>query len=138
VIPIGEVEQHLHPALQRKVLPALQRAFPNAQFIVTTHSPQVLSSVPASAVVVLDGFDALPVASPTRGRDTNAILREVFGTPERPQEQAEEVLRIARLIEGDQLDEARARLALLAELLSEHDGDVLRLRTTLDFAAVGL
>jgi len=138
VILIDEIEQHLHPALQRKVIPSLQRAFPKAQLIVTTHSPQVLSSVPASAIVVLDGFDASPVTSPTRGRDTNAILREVFGVPERPPEQAQEVLDIVRLIDGDRLDEARSRLASLAELLSEHDGEVLRLRTKIDFAAVGL
>lgn len=138
VILIDEIEQHLHPALQRKVIPSLQRAFPKAQLIVTTHSPQVLSSVPASAIVVLDGCDASPVTSPTQGRDTNAILREVFGVPERPPEQAREVLDIVRLIDGDQLDEARARLATLAELLSEHDHDVLRLRTKIDFAAVGL
>lgn len=138
VILIDEIEQHLHPALQRKVIPSLQRAFPKAQLIVTTHSPQVLSSVPASAIVVLDGFNATPVTSPTQGRDTNAILREVFGVPERPPEQAQEVLDIVRLIDGDQLDEARTRLAHLAELLSEHDRDVLRLRTKIDFAAVGL
>jgi len=51
VILIDEVEQHLHPALQREVLPSLRRAFPRAPLVVTTHSPQVLSSVPASAIV---------------------------------------------------------------------------------------
>lgn len=138
VILIDEIEQHLHPGLQRKVIPALQRAFPNAQFIVTTHSPQVLSSVPASAVVVLDGFSATPVTAPTQGRDTNAILREVFGVTDRPQEERAELLAIAALIDDDQLDEARTRLASLAEKLSERDDDVLRLRTKLDFAEAGL
>jgi predicted ATP-binding protein involved in virulence len=138
VILIDEIEQHLHPGLQRKVIPALQRAFPNAQFIVTTHSPQVLSSVPASAVVVLDGFSATPVTAPTQGRDTNAILREVFGVTDRPQEERAELLAIAALIDDDQLDEARTRLASLAEKLSERDDEVLRLRTKLDFAEAGL
>lgn len=138
VFLIDEVEQHLHPALQRAVIPALQRAFPAAQLIVTTHSPQVLSSVPAESVVVLDGFEARTLSEPTKGRDTNAILQEVFGVPARPQEQAEEARAIAALIEREQLAEARARLAKLAALLSEHDDAVLHLRTQLDFAEAGL
>lgn len=45
IILIDEIELHLHPQWQREVLPALQKTFPNIQFIVTTHSPQVLSNV---------------------------------------------------------------------------------------------
>lgn len=138
VILIDEVEQHLHPALQRKVIPSLQRAFPKAQLIVTTHSPQVLSSVPASSVVVLDHFEALPVSAPTQGRDTNAILREVFGVSERPEEEVARIRAIADLIEEHHLDEARAALLTLAEKLSESDDDVQRLRTRLDFVEAGL
>jgi predicted ATP-binding protein involved in virulence len=138
VILIDEVEQHLHPAWQREVIPALQRAFPRAQLIVTTHSPQVLSSVPASAVVVLDGERATTVEGTTRGRDTNAILREVFGVPERPADEQREVLAIAALIDQDRIDDARARLLQLAARLTEHDDAVLRLRTRLDFAEAGL
>jgi len=138
VILIDEVEQHLHPALQRKIVPALQRAFPKAQLIVTTHSPQVLSSVPASAVVLLDSFGASPVSSPTRGRDTNAILREVFGTPARPDDEHETIREIAALLDTDRLHEARRHLDELALRLSEHDEEVLTLRARLDFAEVGL
>lgn len=138
VILIDEVEQHLHPALQRKVIPSLQRAFPKAQLIVTTHSPQVLSSVPASSVVVLDHFEALSVRAPTQGRDTNAILREVFGVSERPEEEVTRIRAIAGLIDEARLDEARAALLTLADKLSESDDDVQRLRTRLDFAEAGL
>lgn len=138
VILIDEVEQHLHPAWQRRVIPALQRAFPRAQFIVTTHSPQVLSSVDASSVVVLDGSHAGLVAAATRGRDTNAILREVFGVSERPEEEHLEVLAIAELIDADRLEEARAKLLQLATRLTEHDDAVLTLRNRLSFAEVGL
>jgi predicted ATP-binding protein involved in virulence len=138
VILIDEVEQHLHPALQRKVIPSLQRAFPKAQLIVTTHSPQVLSSVPASSVVVLDNFEALPVSAPTQGRDTNAILREVFGVSERPEEEITRIRAIADLIDEARIDEARAALLTLADKLSESDDDVRRLRTRLDFAEAGL
>lgn len=45
IVLIDEVETHLHVTLQKQVLPMLTKFFPNIQFIVTTHSPFVLSSV---------------------------------------------------------------------------------------------
>lgn len=138
LVLIDEVEQHLHPAWQRRVIPALRRAFPKMQLVVTTHSPQVISSVPESAVLVLDGSAAHAITSATQGRDTNAILREVFGVADRPEAVREEIAAIASLIDGAQLSDARARLAALAHSLSERDEEVLRLRTKLDFAEVGL
>jgi predicted ATP-binding protein involved in virulence len=45
VVLIDEIELHLHPVWQRLVLPRLVKIFPNIQFIVTTHSPQVLGEL---------------------------------------------------------------------------------------------
>jgi len=52
VVLVDEIETHLHVELQKKVLPFLTTFFPNIQFIVTTHSPFVLSSL--SDTVILD------------------------------------------------------------------------------------
>lgn len=54
---IDEPENHLHPELQRLIMPALLDAFPQATFVVATHSPFVVSSTPNSAVYVLARFD---------------------------------------------------------------------------------
>lgn len=51
---IDEPENHLHPKLQRELLPGLLSAFPNVQFIVATHSPFVVTATPESTVYVLD------------------------------------------------------------------------------------
>ena len=134
VILIDEIEQHLHPAWQRAVIPSLRRAFPCAQFVVTTHSPQVVSSVPASAVWVLDGTGAYPMAGATEGRDTNALLREVFGVPERPQAQLDALRAVRVRIDAGELDAARAELDALALLLSEADDDVVALRMRMHVA----
>ena len=48
LVLIDEIELHMHPSWQRRILGALQATFPNIQFIVTTHSPQILSEVDAS------------------------------------------------------------------------------------------
>ena len=42
---LDEIENHLHPAWQRRVLPAFQRLFPKSQMIVATHSPFLIASV---------------------------------------------------------------------------------------------
>lgn len=53
VVLIDEIDLHLHPAWQRRVLLDLRSVFPNLQIICTTHSPMVAGSVSTDAVVVL-------------------------------------------------------------------------------------
>jgi len=50
---IDEVENHLHPKMQREILPNLLEAFPNVKFIVSTHSPLLINSVRESSIYVL-------------------------------------------------------------------------------------
>ena len=50
IVIIDEIETHLHVDLQKKILPFLTRMFPNLQFVVTTHSPFVLSSIENSVI----------------------------------------------------------------------------------------
>ncbi|WP_045484582.1 AAA family ATPase [Pseudomonas sp. StFLB209] len=52
-VVIDEVENHLHPSMQRTLLPSLVAAFPHAKFIVTTHSPLIVTSVENSHVYAL-------------------------------------------------------------------------------------
>lgn len=53
LVMIDEVDMHLHPKWQQTVLDSLLRAFPKIQFIVTTHSPQVLTTVKRENIRVL-------------------------------------------------------------------------------------
>lgn len=84
VLLLDEVEVHLHPAWQRKVLPIIQRLFPNAQIIVSTHSPFVTNSIDGAWIFkfkkqgsysVLDGE---PILSED-AKSYRTILEEVFG-----------------------------------------------------------
>lgn len=130
---IDEVELHLHPGWQRMVVERLQQTFPNCQFILTTHSPQVLSQVPAKSVILLDHFQRAALPAGTQGRDSNSILAEVMGVPERPQETAERIHEIARMIDREELPRARQALDELARQLGEHDSEVVRLRSLIEF-----
>jgi len=110
VVLIDEIELHLHPAWQRKVIPALKRMFPNCQFIITTHSPQVISEVKPDGIYILERTDEGIVArrpESSYGRDTNRILEDLMDTPERPQEIKENLLELFRLIARGELDSAR-------------------------------
>jgi predicted ATP-binding protein involved in virulence len=120
VVLIDEVELHLHPGLQRTILTRLRAAFPNTQFIVTTHSPQVLSSVHARNVRLLEDFKVVPLERETWRRDTNRILESVFGDPGRPPEIARKLNELRSAVDEDRVADARR---LIAELRRELEGD---------------
>lgn len=86
VVIIDEPENHLHPELQRTLLPNFLEAFPSAQFIISTHNPFIISSVSDSNVYVLDYNENNAVSSKkldiiNRAGSSNDILREVLGVP---------------------------------------------------------
>ena len=84
VVLIDEIDLHLHPVWQQRILQDLQQIFPNVQFIVTTHAPAVINSVPAENLILLKGEKAEDAPNATYGKDVNTILREIMGVAERP------------------------------------------------------
>ena len=88
VVLIDEVELHLHPQWQQRILVDLRRTFPNTQLIVSTHSPQVLTTVPPEQIVDLRREDGRIVAgrpsAPTFGAEAGDVLFTVMGVDERP------------------------------------------------------
>ncbi len=83
---IDEIELHLHPSWQQRILPTLQLIFPRIQFIVTTHSPQVVSSIPQECVRIIDDGEVEHLSSQTQGVESQNILAEIFGTDPAPQD----------------------------------------------------
>jgi predicted ATP-binding protein involved in virulence len=86
---VDEIDLHLHPTWQQRVLDDLMRTFPGTQFIVTTHSPQVLSTVSRENIRVLtqreDGQHVAlkPDFSPL-GHEAGDALARVMGTHKYP------------------------------------------------------
>jgi predicted ATP-binding protein involved in virulence len=52
-VTFDEPENHLHPAMQRELLPNLERAFPKARFVIATHSPFIVTSNPNAQIYSL-------------------------------------------------------------------------------------
>jgi predicted ATP-binding protein involved in virulence len=131
IVLIDEIDLHLHPKWQREVLPALLATFPNLQFIVTTHSPQVLSKIHKQHLFVLkDGQVKRPPS--TYGKDTNLILNEVFDISERPDDIKKMLADCMQLLETDKIVEGKKLLAELTTLLGEDDPEIIHTTTYLN------
>ena len=87
IVLIDEIELNLHPGWQSQIAPLLTGVFSQCQFIVTTHSPQVLSGVESSNVRALRqpefGSTQVDVPLATKGRTSNYLLEGVLGACER-------------------------------------------------------
>lgn len=82
IVLIDEIDLHLHPAWQRQVVPKLTQVFPNIQFIVSTHSPQVIGETVAGSIRALQRGDngiELSVPQQAYGLNSVALLRSIMG-----------------------------------------------------------
>jgi|SRR5690625_47336 len=127
IVMIDEIGLHLHPGWQQRILISLQEAFPSIQFVVTTHSPQILSSVPSASVRVIQRDEtsdtpAFQVVTPTveiEGRSSDHALLEAFGVdPLPPSEWSERYNELLNLPESNV-----ARFQTLRNELAEHFGE---------------
>jgi predicted ATP-binding protein involved in virulence len=129
VILIDEIDLHLDPTWQATVVKGLRDAFPRAQFILTTHSEQVLGSVPARSVrklVAGDGEVQVENVPFAEGATSERILIELMGAKERA----------GQVVDG----ENTKRLAEYTAIVSRGDGGTdaaKELRAELDKALPG-
>lgn len=86
VVLIDEIDAHLHPSWQRKIVPRLKSTFPKLQFIVTTHSPHVVASANKNEVIALpklsDNMNISPIAETFKGWQIDYILRDILESKE--------------------------------------------------------
>ncbi len=115
IVMIDEIEMHLHPAWQQSILGNLIKAFPNIQFIVTTHSPQVISTVPSQQIRILDDGKIYPAEAGTQGAESSRILKRIFEVDPRPQHDPNTQLlnEYLDLVYADKWDEAKEKRAKL-------------------------
>jgi len=126
ILLLDEVDLHLHPAWQRKILAVVQDLFPNAQVFVSTHSPFVVSSVSDAWMypLKLSGSNAVvgaPIQSQV-GSSYSTVLHEVLGIESEFSIEAEQLLKQfrdarTRRLAGD--ENAQVVLNELAERLSK-------------------
>lgn len=125
IVLVDEIDLHLHPSWQRDVVARLAKAFPRFQFVFTSHSPLIASSVQSTNVVVTGvGSDGTPTLDRLQeslyGRSVEAVLMSpYFGLDSaRPSTSREATLALAAKVTetpGGDVDAAEAFLRQLAE-----------------------
>ena len=127
IVLIDEVEVHLHPEWQQRVLPDLTRTFPNVQFVVSTHSPQVLTTVHPEQIVELAWQDGRVVAGsapvPTYGAEAGYVLSALMNVDRRPPNDFARTLRTYMRLVDDGKGESEQALELRKALDDVSHGD---------------
>lgn len=131
IILIDEIDLHLHPLWQQRILKDLLEIFPKVQFIVSTHAPAVINSVKNNELIKLTENNAFNVANETYGKDVNTILREVMESSERPYEIKNKFAKFYQYIDEQQFDDAEKILKDLEHILGNNDPEVNSCRVRL-------
>jgi predicted ATP-binding protein involved in virulence len=139
LVMIDEVDMHLHPSWQQTVLASLRTAFPNLQFIVTTHSPQVLSTAKRENIRILGtNAEGQIIASQplgmTYGQPSGEILHGVMMVnPQPPISETEDLQALTVLIDQGNYksNNAKQLLQKLTEKLGQEHPQLLRLQRSI-------
>ena len=151
ILFLDEVDIHLHPKWQRRILPAIQKLLPNAQVFVSTHSPFVVGSVEDAFVYRLPELkrnicrdasvpESVKAIKSGAGKSYQLILAEVFDIDEEFDVETERQLQAFKLAIRQYLqnpqDDSRV-MALAQTLRDKSEGDVGKHGITADDPAIG-
>ena len=134
VILIDEIDLHLHPAWQRRAVTNLTKVFPNVQFVVTTHSPQILSEVAPESIRLLyqeDNLIKFTIPKQSIGLNSVEILRELMDDPGINSTVPKRIAEIATKIDHDEFDAARELIQKLKVDLKGSIPDIVEAEATI-------
>jgi len=136
IVMIDEIELHLHPDWQRRVLYNLTNTFKNCQFIVTTHSPQIIGEAEGRCIRYLERDENGRVQAYTPeqafGLDSNRILEDMGGSS-RNDWMNENLSLLFEKIDDENFDEARAQLEQIRSRIKGDDPELTRANTLMAF-----
>ncbi|CDG85841.1 AAA family ATPase [Janthinobacterium agaricidamnosum] len=130
VVLIDEVDMHLHPQWARTIIERLTSTFPNCQFVLTTHSPLVISDCKDILVYALNDGDLTHVPS-QYGQDANTVLLDVMNTHIRNATVTKRLNDLLDLIQDGKLDEAKALMAQMETELPSQNLELAKARLLL-------
>lgn len=136
IVLIDEIELHLHPAWQRSVVHQLKSTFPNCQFLISTHSPQVLGdgkdseifAITKQANAIDDKINLITPLGNTYGADSNRILDELMGAGTRTSEVSNSFKELFLQIENKNWERVTYLSNQLEEQIDNDDPDLLKAR----------
>ena len=141
IVLIDEIDMHLHPTLQARVLKGLRRAFPKLQFIVTSHAPMVMTSVKNDDHNVVyrlsyeDGQYSVR-ESDTYGMDASTITEAVLRQTPRDGEVEEQLKNLFEYIDAGSEEEAWGLLEELRNCFGDRLPELAEAEAMLNFSIV--
>jgi predicted ATP-binding protein involved in virulence len=136
---IDEIDLHLHPTLQLVVIKSIQRAFPNLQFIVTTHAPMVMTSIQSDEDNVIymlsyskeKGYEAKSID--LYGMDASTIIDVALDTTPRSKDVDIELTKLFDSIDEDKYVEAKDLLKSMKSRFGESLPELSKAESMLNF-----
>ena len=121
VVIIDEIDLHLHPKWQRKIIPILTRVFSNIQFIISTHSPHVITHVQPEDLFLLSTTDrGITAKKPAEsyGKNVDRILEDLMGLETtRPDKVNRLLTELYETISAGNTDKAKEQAASLRDMI---------------------
>jgi len=136
IVLIDEIELHLHPDWQWKVIDALKKTFPRVQFIATTHSPIIIASCKDERLITLQLDDVfldkpseVVLGKTLKGWMVDSVLKKYMGTENRDLETVSKLKRLTELaksklagaMDAADREEYERLIGELSEILPEDD-----------------
>lgn len=137
IVLIDEIDLHLHPLWQQRIIKDLTTIFPLVQFIVSTHSPTIISSVCKENLLILNNCDSATYSGvEVYGSDSNSILESVMDANERPVEIKELFAQFYNLVDEEDWKQAQAILNAIEEKIGINDPELNSARITLSLEQI--
>jgi predicted ATP-binding protein involved in virulence len=106
-----------------------------SQFLITTHSPQLLSNAnpEKSEVQIMEDGEIVKITPKYYGKDISTILYEMMGVERRNKKVAKALSILFNMIEDEELENSKTEYKKLSDLLGEDDPAIVRAKTQLDY-----
>lgn len=132
VVLIDEIDLHLHPRWQWKILGALRATFPGVQFIIATHSPIVISSAEDAKLILMESPVSVKELPDAYGYNIGDVLELTQSSMDMPQEVKEWRQKIEQALDENDLQRAEGIVKAAADKLGEDSSTVKRMRDFLE------
>ena len=130
IVLIDEVDMHLHPQWQRNLVKQLTTTFPNCQFVLTTHSPLVISDSKEVLAYLIDNNE-LTLLPSLFGQDANSVLLDVMDTDIRNALVNTQLNDLFDAIQEAKIEEAKSMLSELESTLPANNLELTKAKLLL-------
>lgn len=139
---IDEIDLHLHPTLQTVVIKGLQNAFPEIQFIITSHAPMIMTGIPMNEnnkiyhleYTLASGYTAKEIEA--FGLDASTIIEVILGVTPRSKEVDDRLKSLFSFIENDEYSKANEVLEIMKKQFGDRLPELAKAEAMLNFLTV--